>query len=296
MEIIPASIRQSFYGISATRPADGRLPAGSARESGFPGGGEAYVRRGASSGGGFEGLYGPDGRIRSSGSTAASSGAESDEEKAAEERTLGKLEARDRQVRQKAENQESAAGDVNFIYQTGPDGQQYAIGSMPHTVEQKNGRTVSQEENFADATGPVGPDGKDLSKGDRQLVEDLKARDAKVRQHEAAHIMAAGGQASSAPTYVYQTGPDGRRYAVGGSVQISMGSSTGDPEEAERTARKAHRAAMATGEPSAADLNTAQRAMSLAARASRRGLAEYARYALTPQGDSGGSGGESEAA
>jgi hypothetical protein len=98
--------------------------------------------------------------------------------------------------------------------------------------------------------------------GDEKMLRELQQRDAQVRSHESAHVMAAGGQASM-PTYSYQTGPDGRRYAIGGSVDISMISS-GDSEQSARQAQKAYRAAMAAGEPSSADMQAASRAMNRA--------------------------------
>ncbi len=100
--------------------------------------------------------------------------------------------------------------------------------------------------------------GEPLSRENEALLRKLQARDAKVRNHEAAHVMAAGGQAG-APTYTYQTGPDGKRYAIGGSVNISMWR-TGDAEQDARQAQNVQRAAMATGEPSSRDMQTAMRA------------------------------------
>lgn len=119
-----------------------------------------------------------------------------------------------------------------------------------------------------------GVDGKELSEHDEALLQKLQARDAKVRSHEAAHVMAAGGQASS-PTYTYQTGPDGKRYAIGGSVNISI-MTTGDSEADARRAKKAYRAAMATGEPSSRDMQTATLAQEMSARAMREGTEKYA--------------------
>ena len=52
-----------------------------------------------------------------------------------------------------------------------------------------------------------------------KLVRELQQSDAEVRRHEAAHA-AAGGEFAGAPTFTYQTGPDGKRYAVGGEVSI----------------------------------------------------------------------------
>ena len=70
---------------------------------------------------------------------------------------------------------------------------------------------------------------KELTSGEEQLVKELESRDAEVKAHEAAHQSAGGGMTGAA-TYTYQQGPDGKMYAVGGEVSISMkGGST--PEE-----------------------------------------------------------------
>ena len=67
----------------------------------------------------------------------------------------------------------------------------------------------------------------ELTDEEEQIVKELKARDAEVRAHEAAHIAASGGLAG-APSYTFQDGPDGKRYAVGGEVSIDT-SSGGTP-------------------------------------------------------------------
>ena len=56
----------------------------------------------------------------------------------------------------------------------------------------------------------------DLTEEQQQEVAELKSRDREVRSHEQAHLAAAGPYASGAPSFTYQEGPDGRRYAVGG--------------------------------------------------------------------------------
>ncbi|MDL2272219.1 hypothetical protein LJC23_04215 [Desulfovibrio sp. OttesenSCG-928-I05] len=183
------------------------------------------------------------------------------DEDLADARALRSLEARDREVRRKEEAKGEAVGSRSYIYQTGPDGKRYATGTAAHTVRQ-------EDENSSPAAATA-PDGKELSREDEALLQKLQARDTKVRGHEAAHVMAAGGQAQGLPTYTYQTGPDGRRYAVGGSVNISM-LRTGDAEHDARQANRAYRAAMATGEPSARDMQTASMARNNAQEASQR--------------------------
>lgn len=98
----------------------------------------------------------------------------------------------------------------------------------------------------------------ELSEAEQRVVEELRARDAEVRAHELAHVAAAGGLAG-APSFSYQTGPDGKRYAIGGSVSIDT-SSGRTPEETISKAQRIRSAATAPAEPSAQDRAVAGRA------------------------------------
>ena len=95
-----------------------------------------------------------------------------------------------------------------------------------------------------------------LTDAEREQVEKLKARDAEVRRHEQAHA-AVGGQYASAPSYTFQQGPDGRRYAIGGEVQIDVAAVPGDPEATIDKMGVVKAAALAPAEPSAADRRVA---------------------------------------
>lgn len=98
----------------------------------------------------------------------------------------------------------------------------------------------------------------DLSEDEKKLVNDLIARDAEVKTHEAAHQAAGGGMTGGA-SYTYQQGPDGKMYAIGGEVPISMhGGST--PEETIENAKRVEAAAMAPANPSGQDFAVASSA------------------------------------
>jgi hypothetical protein len=99
-----------------------------------------------------------------------------------------------------------------------------------------------------------------------KLVDDLKARDTEVRQHEQAHLAAAGGLAISGATYTYQRGPNGVNYAIGGEVQIDT-SPGATPEETIARAASIQAAASAPAEPSGADRAVAAAAQQMAAQA-----------------------------
>lgn len=97
--------------------------------------------------------------------------------------------------------------------------------------------------------------GDELSDDQRKQVAELKAIDAKVRQHEQAHMAAGGAHAGSA-SYSYQEGPDGRRYAVGGEVPIDTGAGR-TPEETIRKMEQVKQAALAPADPSPQDQRVA---------------------------------------
>lgn len=104
-----------------------------------------------------------------------------------------------------------------------------------------------------------------LSPQDRATVERLRQRDAQVRQEETAHAGVAGSLAGPI-SYVYQRGPDGRQYAVGGSVPIAARATTGDPAEARQLGGRLAAAALAATNPSSADLAAANQAYRFAGR------------------------------
>lgn len=101
----------------------------------------------------------------------------------------------------------------------------------------------------------------------RRAIASLRRRDQEVRLHEQAHLLAAGPYATGGPSYTYATGPDGRRYAVGGEVPIDLSAVPGDPQATLQKARTLRRAALAPTHPSGADLAIAMQATALAAQA-----------------------------
>ncbi len=93
-------------------------------------------------------------------------------------------------------------------------------------------------------------------------VELLQARDQEVRAHERAH-QAAGGQYAGAASYSYQTGPDGKRYAVSGEVPIDVAAVPGNPQQTIDKMRTVRAAALAPADPSPQDRSVAAAAMQI---------------------------------
>lgn len=105
-----------------------------------------------------------------------------------------------------------------------------------------------------------------LSQSEQQALARLQARDRAVRAHEQAHLAAAGSLARGGADYTYQEGPDGKRYAVGGEVDISV-SEGRTPEETIRKAQQIRSAALAPANPSAQDRAVAAEASRIEAEA-----------------------------
>lgn len=119
----------------------------------------------------------------------------------------------------------------------------------------------------ATAGGDVrGPSGRPLSEDEQKVLRELRKRHDEVVAHENAHLAAAGALAKGGAKYQYQTGPDGRQYAIGGSVQIDT-SPGGTPEETITKAAQIVRAAMAPAEPSGQDRAVAAAAQQMAVQA-----------------------------
>ncbi len=109
--------------------------------------------------------------------------------------------------------------------------------------------------------------GKPLSDAQQKQIDELKKRDADVRRHEQAHLAAAGGFARSGAVYNYQTGPDGKQYAVGGHVDIDAGAVPNNPQATIQKMQTVERAALAPADPSGEDRAVAAQAAQTLAKA-----------------------------
>lgn len=105
-----------------------------------------------------------------------------------------------------------------------------------------------------------------LAEDDVQTLQELKARDQEVRNHEQMHKSIAGQHAGAA-SYTYQQGPDGHRYAVGGEVSIDMSEVADDAQATLEKMQQIQRAALAPNEPSSQDRQVAAQAGQKAAQA-----------------------------
>lgn len=139
--------------------------------------------------------------------------------------------------------------------------------------------TTLPDNRFVEATGEDGqrkqqdPKQQEQQQRQEQQVQDLTERDQEVRTHEQAH-QSAGGEYASSPTYQFTQGPDGKRYATGGEVQIDTSAVPGDPAATIAKMQQIRSAALAPAEPSAQDLAVARSAAVSEAKARKELMAE----------------------
>ncbi len=99
----------------------------------------------------------------------------------------------------------------------------------------------------------------ELTQQEQREVSELKMTDSQVKAHEHAHKAAAAGLSTSGPNYEYETGPDGKKYAVAGDVNVSYKHSD-DPEVNLRNAQQLRASALAPADPSSQDRKVAMQA------------------------------------
>jgi hypothetical protein len=149
--------------------------------------------------------------------------------------------------------------------------------------------------------------GQPLTENQRRQLATLEEQDRAIRRHEEAHRAAAGGLVRGGISYRYRVGPDGKRYAVHGDVDIDL-TAEASPEATIRKMQRARRAATAPASPSPQDRAIAALARQREDRArealreerieSARGAREERSDAMRAEGDGAseaagpGSGGE----
>lgn len=136
-------------------------------------------------------------------------------------------------------------------------------GAQAQGKAQPDTRVGGQPGAPAEASAKVGP--RKLKPAEAHQVEELSARDREVRAHEAAH-QAAAGSLGGAASFTYETGPDGKSYAVGGEVPVDM-SGGRTPEDTLTRAEQIRAAALAPADPSPQDLAVAAAATAMEAAA-----------------------------
>jgi hypothetical protein len=152
-------------------------------------------------------------------------------------------------------NSNSQSKDIDIGINTSED-KSSQNNSFDNAVDNSSSSAEGQNQNYENKN--ENSTENEFSKAEQREIEKLKRRDREVRAHEMAH-QSAGGQYAGSASYSYTTGPDNKRYAVGGSVDIET-SPAKTPEETVKKADQIKRAAMAPAQPSGADMQIAAKA------------------------------------
>lgn len=188
---------------------------------------------------------------------------------------------------------------TTYTYAMGPDGKRYIVGAEVSIVAPERvldsvpGGTRTGRSYGGDRTDQPNSPNSPKNAGSalrapgeagggraEDIVAELKRTEREVIAHETAH-KAAAGRFGGPVVYSYTTGPDGKRYISGGSVQVHT-PATSDPEEALRNARQVMSAALAPGDPSGPDLAVAANAAMIASSARADIASEVAPGAESP--------------
>ncbi len=117
-----------------------------------------------------------------------------------------------------------------------------------------------ENEQQSEASTDTSPDLNSLEEfAQKKILTELKLRDQEVRTHELAHA-SVGGATTGAPSYTFEVGPDGKKYAVGGEVSVDLAKIDGDPRATISKMQKVHAAALAPANPSIQDTRVASAA------------------------------------
>ncbi|WNO59813.1 putative metalloprotease CJM1_0395 family protein [Rheinheimera sp. MMS21-TC3] len=146
------------------------------------------------------------------------------------------------------------------------------------TYQAINPRSKQNSEQDAKKEQQAEAEDKQAEAAELKAIAKLKARDTEVKTHEQAHA-SVGGSYAAAPSYSYEQGPDGKRYAVGGEVQIDVAPVANDPKATVAKMQQVQAAALAPAQPSSADLAIAAKAAQQAQQARAELTAENSSYA-----------------
>jgi hypothetical protein len=123
------------------------------------------------------------------------------------------------------------------------------------------------KENSEEQSVKSNPAQQELNEEEQKRVNELKRIDQKVRTHEQAHVAAGGSLIKGGVRFSYQTGPDNKKYAVAGKVNIDVSPVKGDAEATIRKMQTVKRAALAPADPSPQDRQIATSAAQTEAKA-----------------------------
>ena len=171
-------------------------------------------------------------------------------------------------------NLRKQAQQANEVINSGSDGNKGADQNPQASSEGDDGEKDSSGTAESSLTGQQTTSSTEQSTpqtdaeefAEQQIIRSLESRDKEVRTHERAHA-AVGGAYTGSPSYSFEIGPDGKKYAVEGEVAVDVTPVAGDPQETIAKMKKVQAAALAPANPSSQDIRVAASASSIIAEA-----------------------------
>lgn len=138
-----------------------------------------------------------------------------------------------------------------------------SVGGVEESIIDQSETDVARHGRRGTSTGQRTAS-RSMTKEQQVEVQKMRARDMEVRAHEQAHVSVGGNLVKKGASYEYRMGPDGKRYAVSGEVQIDTSEVKDDPQATVLKAQHIRRAALAPADPSAQDHKVAADAAAMA--------------------------------
>lgn len=160
----------------------------------------------------------------------------------------------------------SNINEINRIYQNSTNNSLQNIENAKTNTKSDSLTLSDKSKDKAQESKNAGNSEQSLSEEEKAVVQKLKQRDEEVKRHEQAHLSAGGGLVRGGASFSYQTGPDGKKYAIGGEVQIDI-SPEEDPRATMTKMQQVKRAALAPSDPSSQDRVVAAMASKIEAQA-----------------------------
>jgi len=139
--------------------------------------------------------------------------------------------------------------------------------------QEQDQQDQEEQQQQGESDQPSDESNERYSEQEQAALSELQLRDREVVAHEQAHS-GVGGKYAGAPSYSYERGPDGTKYAVSGEVSIDTSKVANDPHATLVKAQQIKRAALAPAQPSSQDLSVAASADQMAAQARQEIMAE----------------------
>lgn len=158
-------------------------------------------------------------------------------------------------LRKQAELANDAINDSSGNERSDQGGQQSGAENLADEANEQSSDDTTETTQGQESARSAQQSSAEAS-AEKQIIRNLESRDKEVRNHERAHA-AVGGVFTGAPSYAFEVGPNGKKYAVDGEVSVDVTPIAGDPKETIAKMKKVQAAALAPANPSSQDIRVA---------------------------------------